>query len=330
MTLSCQLRIGKILDVKYIVVGDITKIDSRIIINLKILTIENSETAAVETQIFNNIDDVLSHLGELVNKIDSRLFLHKKSRSKITFSENLNTDYINSIEKQEKQELLSGIWQLIIEISDDKQSEKQEIKKILEDFMSDYPDFNPYKNKAKERLRFLKKDYKKYRRFYSPHRRGLSAIEWASAGVFFSNYGIGGRVDLLTLNTRYFFWDIIKFSGGGLPLGLMESAILKWSSLIGVPLWLNERSQFRLSCGLSWGLMDYYNVSSHNSISHTPGESESTQFSSFLNGAVEASFLIHMAKNAAFQLGISLDLPIIFTLDTSYRPMIGGFTGFRL
>lgn len=309
--LACQIRIGKLLAVQYIIIGDIIQISSRTMISLKLLEVQTSIIVGKITKTYNDINTLLDNLPFLVEKISGRKIIENYSDLNSLNPadwQKSNTESLSDKERKHFQVLIKNLWISIIE---DKTASQQDIIKILTDFISTYPSHNPYLQKAHERLQLARLDYCKYKRLYSPYREG---VEWISSGLFFSNYGYGGRLDLFTLKWRYFFWDIIKFCGGGDPI-LTDSLALKWSTQIGIPIWFNERTQLRLGTGPSWGYI-YASGFDYESLSH-------------FTWALEASLITHFKKQAAFQLGLTLDFPVTTEVITAYIPLYGIFIGSR-
>ncbi|MBI9104070.1 MAG: hypothetical protein JEY99_16765 [Spirochaetales bacterium] len=66
---SCQLEIGKLLAAEYIVVGDISKVGSRYILNTRILETESSKTINTARGLYSDLDELLDNMDGLAGEL---------------------------------------------------------------------------------------------------------------------------------------------------------------------------------------------------------------------------------------------------------------------
>lgn len=69
---TCQLEVGKMLAAELIVVGDIGKIGERIVITLKVLNTETSETLNTAKAVYTNITELIDDLGNIAIRISGK------------------------------------------------------------------------------------------------------------------------------------------------------------------------------------------------------------------------------------------------------------------
>jgi hypothetical protein len=68
---SCQLEVGKMLAAEYIVVGDVSKVGSRYILNTKMIETESSRTVNTAKGLFSSIDELLDNIDKLAKKLSN-------------------------------------------------------------------------------------------------------------------------------------------------------------------------------------------------------------------------------------------------------------------
>lgn len=362
--LSCQLQAGRLLAAQFIVIGDITKIGSGITINLKIVDVETSAAVKAEVGRYQNIDDLLGGLGDHVRKLcGSQIKVENTPNPKRTTDPRQKTGLDSARELVDQGRKIKEEWQAVLKVLHGRNFQHKHKQKVLEDFVNLYPDNNQYLEKARKRLKLIKKDPKKYDRFYGPFRKNLEVCSFAFAA---SNYGLGGKIDILTLCLPFFYWDILKIRGShihymntmekvypdsGMEINQNRSSITG-SMIFGIPIWLNRFCELRLGTGPSGGLL----LAARHDDNWFGLEVYESDYESYFNWSFEASVILHMARHASFQIGFMADLPIIDSFDgelrvnfetdnfgditdygewtsdpypINYRPLIGGFIGFR-
>lgn len=219
----------------------------------------------------------------------------------IIFAQDKETEKLNDPHNHKK---IEEQWKTLKEyIQDNNLSSKQRLA-ILKEFIDQYEEQNtePVKE-AREMREVLKKQPEKYSRKYNPYRKGL---EWLALAPAISTFGIGIRLDLFTLKFQNFYWDIVKyhmmiwgFWGYGIIPGIHAMG-LKWSSQVGIPIWLSKDQEIRIGTGPSWGVLEYWNTMTGK------------QARNYINWAFDISYLRHKAKNRAFQAGIAADFALYY------------------
>jgi len=158
-----------------------------------------------------------------------------------------------------------------------------------------------------------------------------TGTEWLSLGFAMGNYGIGLNISFFTIRWKYFYWEMLRFQGmlsHTIFNGDRGSANAK--TTFGFPLFLthDNRHELRFGLGASGGV-------SLRQFSNGPGN-RSDEFFSYLNVPFEVSYVFHVAKNFAFQTGLSLDFPVFYEFDNKfnnnekYIPIFSFFLGFRI
>lgn len=229
------------------------------------------------------------------------------------FSQDKDQEINTAIQNQQRTREIKQQWKILVRFLNDKNNSPQDKEKKLINFINLYPNNNPFLKESKHRLQLLKKDYKEYMKHYNPYR---TSVEWGALGFSFTNYGSGLKIDIVTLNKRYFYWDILKAKATDLydfkGTGYTKALGALFSSQIGIPIWFNSRAQLRIGTGPSIGELFYSNsrLSYINDLQSKIIKGQ--EINSYFIWSIEASFLIHFFRFATFQAGFLLDLPIIF------------------
>jgi outer membrane protease len=93
---TCQLEIGKMLAAEYIVVGDISKVGSRFILNAKIIETKSSKTINTARGLFDSIEELLSNVDNLAIEL-SNIKNKNEQMAEITIEEkNNSTDIVTA------------------------------------------------------------------------------------------------------------------------------------------------------------------------------------------------------------------------------------------
>ncbi len=66
---SCQLEIGKLLAAEYIIVGDVSRVGTRYILNAKMIETESSQTINTARGLFADMDELLDNIDSLALKL---------------------------------------------------------------------------------------------------------------------------------------------------------------------------------------------------------------------------------------------------------------------
>jgi hypothetical protein len=150
--------------------------------------------------------------------------------------------------------------------------------------------------------------------------------EGFALAFFGGNYGLGGGLTFVTLRWRYFFWEIfrLQITGASYFKNNRNGWSLNAKTMVGVPIFLDEnnRHEIRLSTGFSAGF----------SAKKDRDDIEDYVFynQSNVNIPFDVSYVFHLDKNVAFQIGAALDLPVfLFSGDDDFV-IIHGFIGFRI
>lgn len=163
-----------------------------------------------------------------------------------------------------------------------------------------------------------------------PLKFSRTKTEIVALSIAGGNYGIGANIAFATLRRQKFYWEIIRLQMNF----ARDRTSINGKTMVGIPLFLtkNSRHELRFGIGLSGGVSV---IKTHTFSNNGGGEQV---FWSFLNLPVETSYIFHISKNLALQIGISLDFPMFFinrsfgssSGDTNrYYPILSGFIGFR-
>jgi len=145
----------------------------------------------------------------------------------------------------------------------------------------------------------------------------IRKTEWFSNLLIFGNYGIGWSGSFVTLRWRYFYWEILRSQVVMFPNTQEDNGFRKISlslrTMFGVPLFITDdyHNEFRIGTGISAGYT---------------GDSDVGIFS-IITIPVEISYVNHMSKQWAFQIGLSVELPVSY--QRVFLPVVNGFIGFR-
>ncbi|HPG35666.1 MAG TPA: hypothetical protein PLG63_04950 [bacterium] len=160
--------------------------------------------------------------------------------------------------------------------------------------------------------------------------------EWVSIAAGYGIYGFEGDLTLFTFRWDRFFLETLKFHWGlkyrDTKANNIPRATIKFKTMLGFPLFLdkNNRNEIRFSGGMAVGYTTY---------EHRRENDFTIYFGSWIDIASEISYVLHISKHFALQIGASLDLPVYFVSAGDgydygmnlkyYRPDVYGFAGFR-
>jgi hypothetical protein len=231
-----------------------------------------------------------------------------------------------------EQDLITYHWRLALRtLSNDRIPFESKIK-MFEEFIKKYPDNNPYIDEAEKHLILLKKNNLKAAINRIPFR---TKTEFLSIGFSGGNYGFGFYLSYATMRWKNFFWETMRFQA------MMHSGFSKddveafhkddrktarysvnLKTMCGVPFFLDmgNRYEIRLGWGFSGGLNGFVSGAE---------EDRGLKSGSNINIPVEISFVAHIHRYFAFQIGSSVDIPVWFFGD-KYVPIVSGFAGFKI
>ena len=137
-----------------------------------------------------------------------------------------------------------------------------------------------------------------------PLKFSRTQTEWVSLAFMGGNYGLGGTFSFATLRWNHVYWEIARFQLNTTSKG----SSFMGKTMVGFPLFLtqNNRHEIRLGVGLSGGMtaIEVYS---------DPNDTASVRtFYSMIQLPIEASYVLHISKEFAFQVGASLDIPVFF------------------
>ena len=215
-----------------------------------------------------------------------------------------------------KEHLIDSIWEIILKTVKNENIPVEKKIEMVKKFIKDFPDENKYSEKAQLFLSELKKTDGDIRHTLNSDSY-RTKIEWFSLNFSGGNYGLGGGFTLITLRGRYVFWEIARIHATGYKNIVAANA----KTMVGIPFFFDplNRNELRFSIGLSGG---YTNAWS--------GEDEDFDFDygSSFNLPIEISYVFHADRYFAFQMGFSVDFPILFS--GGFIPIFNGFIGFRI
>ncbi|HNZ54481.1 MAG TPA: hypothetical protein PLD55_06760 [bacterium] len=212
--------------------------------------------------------------------------------------------------------LIDSIWEIIVKtMKEEKIPDRKKIE-MVEKFIKDFNFDNKYLKKAEMFLSELKKrDGNIMSVFNSDSYR--TKVEWFALNFAAGNFGFGGSFTLITLRGRNVFWEIARIQA----TGFIRKVAANGKTMVGVPFFLDSlnRNELRLSTGLSGGLSATW-----------PVVDEDFDFHSYalVNIPIDISYVFHVDRNFAFQVGISVDFPV--WNDGKYIPVVNGYMGFRI
>ena len=143
--------------------------------------------------------------------------------------------------------------------------------------------------------------------------------EWFSLLGIGGNYGGGGCISFVTLRWKYVYWEIFRGCGGAADFDHFRTFGVGGTSL-GFPWFVDRknRHEIRFGLGLEGGL--FYKTEPNNK----------TNTAGFLL-APELSYVIHLAKYLALQVGVTMRIGFYSMDDKGLGdPFAAGFAGFRI
>ena len=160
--------------------------------------------------------------------------------------------------------------------------------------------------------------------------------EWFSLRGEGGSYGGGGMLNLFDVRWRWFYWEILRVSGGGgVP---SHGDVRHWALLgtaIGLPIHFGStgRHELRIGFGVMGGTM--YNFERDLAADHS-GDVET--YKAWSLGPIlvpEVSYVFHAARRFALQFGAGAYLATLYgdrdgVDEERPPPMFNGFLGFRI
>ena len=225
---------------------------------------------------------------------------------------------------QTREDVIERRWENIIKTVKSEDLSQEKKIAIVQKFVDEFPTKNKHLEEAEEILSKLKisgDDAKKY----LEGKKYRTKTEWFALSFFGGSYGLGGSFTLVTLRWRYFFWEVYRVQATGASFFKDEMAgfSANQKTMVGIPIFLDKtyRHEIRISTGLSGGLTIKWKKELM--------EAGDLYFvdNAFLNLPFDVSYVFHVKENFSFQVGASLDLPIVFE---NFYPVVNGFVGFRI
>ncbi|HNW82721.1 MAG TPA: hypothetical protein PKG52_07515 [bacterium] len=213
-----------------------------------------------------------------------------------------------------EQDIIEYKWQQILKMLKIKEIDKNRKVSEIKEFIENHPNGNSHLEEAAILLSGISETNTE---FFSIDVKLRNVPEWFSLSFAAGNYGFGGNLTFVTLRWNNVYWEILRLQA----MGSTEKVSANFKTMIGYPFFLtcDYRHEIRFATGISGG----FNTSWHGEEDFDFG------FSSYLHIPVEISYVYHIKRFFAFQIGFSLDLPVFFDSEGEYIPVISGFTGFR-
>jgi len=250
--------------------------------------------------------------------------------------------FIAAQEKSEKndneielEELSKETWNLVLRELKRDDLLFQTKMSLLTEFSQKVPESSKFSIEAKH---FLKNIHDSPKRLEHLTNKELykSKTEWFAASFVGGNYGLGCSLSFFTLRWGNFFWEAMRIQFTMLlPL---STYALNGKTMIGIAAFFGYANQheFRVSAGISGGMADHKIVFKkeidYSSTNATIVDID--DFTTVLNIPFEISYVFHAQKNFAFQVGITVDFPVLFNGNgfqhDYYIPIISSFIGFRI
>lgn len=212
--------------------------------------------------------------------------------------------------------LIDSIWEIIVKTLHENKIPDEKKIEMLEKFIKDFNFDNKYLKKAEVFLTELKKPDNNIKHILNSDSY-RTKVEWFALSFAGGNFGFGGSFTLITLRGRYVFWEIARIQA----TGFTRKVAANGKTMVGVPFFLDSlnRNELRLSTGFSGGFTATWPV---------PDWDFDFYSASFINLPIDISYVFHVDKNFAFQIGISADFPV--WSYGKYLPVINGHIGFRI
>ena len=162
-------------------------------------------------------------------------------------------------------------------------------------------------------------------------------MEFASIRATGGNYGLGVGLGLLTVRWAHFFWDIVRFSGGGRSGDCGDGfSYLQLGTGIGVPVHIGEegKHEFRFSLGLLFGRATAHSIDDCVQYRQLWGAYGTSMFPREVNTPAHlvpaVVYVWHVAPYVAFELGIELSIGLHNSEGDYAPPVFNGIFGFRI
>ncbi|MBN2339968.1 MAG: hypothetical protein JXX29_09155 [Deltaproteobacteria bacterium] len=163
--------------------------------------------------------------------------------------------------------------------------------------------------------------------------------EWLSISVGLNTYGLGGALSVATLRWSNMYWETVKIHAGAWK----RTKHIFASSMVGMPIWISERHEFRVGVGIASGYLKSRKDVDANDDGFEDSGITASIAKSYLLLPLEGGYIFHFKKHLAFFASAALAFPLVFHTDfvsdrdvdandyeIRYRPFFGINTGIRL
>jgi hypothetical protein len=133
----------------------------------------------------------------------------------------------------------------------------------------------------------------------------VNKTEWFATGFVSGNYGLGFTTSFATFRWKRFFWESMRFQFTMLrDVGFVA---INAKTMIGIPFFLGFANQheMRISSGITAGY-------SRNTFMFLNSDNGQNSINTNLSVPIEISYVFHADKNFAFQIGVILDMPVVY------------------
>jgi len=355
---SCQIPLGQSLSADTILTGKITFLLGQYTLTVELIDLAKEATVKAASFDFREKGEFLKVLSDAVKKLkNEERFVEKSPEKKITVSlaaedkketkktpkkekpVKLTDSYKSEINEVENRELeIEQVWKEIKELLMNENISNEKKIEMLSEFISKYPENNKYIKEVKLIKKELVKNRKTFKKrdIYDLMNKNnyRTGTEWVSGSFVIGNYGFGGSITFFTIRWKYFYWDILSFTGQQIADYFSEDTMLSliFKTTFGFPIFLtsDNRNELRIGTGFSGGL-------SNKSLPEYDS-GDYAHLHSYINIPLKLSYVHHIFRHFSFEVGVTLDLPVFFSetkgrnydgKGIGYTPVFNGLIGFR-
>jgi len=224
---------------------------------------------------------------------------------------------------QTKEDIVERQWKSVVKNVNDESVSKERKLEVLEKFIKDFPENNKHLRDAELMLSELK-DSSLNPEHVLNRNSYRTKTEWFSLNFAGGNFGFGGGFTFVTLRWENIFWEVFRVQAtGDYLIGNKNARVAaNAKTMVGMPFFLDKtnRHEIRISSGFSGGFTAKY-------LKKWDWDTD-FDYMSFINVPVDVSYVFHIKRNFSFQLGLAVDLPVLFY--DRYVPSVNGYIGFRI
>ncbi len=227
-------------------------------------------------------------------------------------------------EPNDLEKLAEETWAIILkELSREDVSFEKKMA-IINEFIAKSPEKSKAHIEAKTMLEKIENSEARFYHFLNRDSY-INKTEWFSLGFVGGNYGLGFTTSFATFRWKRFFWESMRFQFTMLrDVGFVA---INAKTMIGIPFFWGFANQheMRISSGITAG-------HSRNTFMFLNSDNGENSINTNLSVPIEISYVFHAYKDSAFQIGVILDMPVVFYFYNkgSYLPSLSGFIGFRI